>query len=98
MAPAGSTHSWHLFVVQVADDAGIGRDEAINRLYRSGIGCSVHYVPLHLQPYWRDRYGLVPQEFPCSQRLYERGISLPIYTRMSDADQERVVEAVRGLF
>ena len=97
-APAGSAHSWHLFVVQVGDDAGIGRDEVIERLYAAGIGCSVHYVPLHQQPYWRDRYGLVPENFPNSQRLYERGVSLPIYTRMSDADQERVIEAVRGLF
>ncbi len=97
-APAGSAHSWHLFVVQVGDDAGIGRDEFIERLYAAGIGCSVHYVPLHQQPYWRDRYRLVPESFPCSQRLYERGVSLPIYTKMSDADQERVIEAVHSLF
>lgn len=95
---AGSVHSWHLFVVQIADDARIGRDEVIERLYAAGIGCSVHYVPLHLQPYWRDRYVLRPEAFPCSQRLYERGFSLPIYPRMSDADQERVIDAVRGLF
>ena len=71
-APAGSAHSWHLFVVQVGDDAGIGRDEFIERLYAAGIGCSVHYVPLHQQPYWRDRYRLVPESFPCSQALRTR--------------------------
>lgn len=97
-ARADSTHAWHLFVVQIADDAGIGRDAAIESLYASGIGCSVHYVPLHLHPCWRERYGLVPASFPCSQRLYERSISLPIYTRMSDADQERVIAAVRRIF
>jgi dTDP-4-amino-4,6-dideoxygalactose transaminase len=55
-------------------------------------------VPLHLQPYWRDRYGLRPQDFPHSQRLYERGFSLPLYTKLSDEQQERVIAAVRSLF
>ena len=63
---------------------------------RAGIGCSVHYIPLHLQPYWRDRYGLTPEMFPHSQHAYERLVSLPIYTRMTDADVERVVRAVRA--
>ena len=94
----GDTHSWHLFVVQLAEDAPLGRDHAIERLFAAGIGCSVHYVPLHLQPYWRDRYDLRPEQFPHSQKLYERGFSLPLYTKMTDADQERVIEAVRGLF
>jgi len=97
-AEAGGTHAWHLFVVQLADSASVSRDEAIERLYAAGIGCSVHYVPLHLQPYWRDRYRLSPGQFPHSQRLFERGFSLPLYTRMSDADQSRVIAALRGLF
>jgi len=97
-AEAGSTHAWHLFVVQLAESASLSRDEAIERLYSAGIGCSVHYVPLHLQPYWRDRYQLSPGRFPHSQRLFERGFSLPLYTRMSDADQSRVIAALRGLF
>ncbi|MCZ2439536.1 MAG: DegT/DnrJ/EryC1/StrS family aminotransferase, partial [Burkholderiales bacterium] len=62
-----------------------------------GIGCSVHYIPLHLHPYWRARYALRPEQFPHSQRAYEGLVSLPIYTRMSDADVERVLEAVRAL-
>jgi len=56
---------------------------------------SVHYIPLHLQPYWRDRYRLTPDTFPVSQRIYERTASLPIYTRMSDSDVARVVNAVK---
>lgn len=95
--PAGSsTHAWHLYVVRLADDVPVSRDEVINRMYASGVGCSVHYIPLHLQPYWRDRYGLTPARFPNSQRLYERGFSLPIYTRMTEDDQERVIEALRA--
>ena len=61
-----------------------------------GIGCSVHYIPLHRQPYWRDRYGLKDADYPHSQHAYERMLSLPIYTRMSDADVARVAAAVRA--
>jgi dTDP-4-amino-4,6-dideoxygalactose transaminase len=88
-------HAWHLYVIRLADDARSSRDEMIGRMHAQGIGCSVHYVPLHLQPYWRDRYSLRPDRFPHSQRLYERSISLPIYTRMSDDDQTRVIAAFR---
>jgi dTDP-4-amino-4,6-dideoxygalactose transaminase len=96
-APAGSKHAWHLFVVKLGEGARRSRDEVIDELYARGIGCSVHYVPLHLQPYWRDRYGLIPEQFPNSQRLFERCISLPLYTRMSDDDQTRVIGALRTI-
>ena len=59
------------------------------------IGCSVHYIPLHLQPYWRDTYKLTPEMFPVSQWVFERTVSLPLYTRMTDADVARVVAAVK---
>ena len=61
------------------------------------MGASVHYIPLHLQPYWRERYRLEPAMFPASQRAYERIASLPIYTRMGEADVERVIAAVRAV-
>ena len=93
----GDTHSWHLYVVRLADEARIGRDAFIEKLFAAGIGCSVHYVPLHLHPYWRERYSLTPEHFPQSQKAYERMVSLPLYTAMSDADVERVIAAVRGL-
>jgi len=89
-------HAWHLYVLRLSDDAGIDRDRFIERLYEQGIGCSVHYIPLHLHPYWRDRYGLTPARFPHSQHAYERMASLPLYTRMTDGDVGRVVEAVRS--
>ena len=54
----GDQHAWHLYPIRLGDAAPIGRDALIERLYAAGIGCSVHYIPLHLQPYWRDRYGL----------------------------------------
>ena len=95
-APAGETHAWHLYVLRLGDGAHVPRDTFIERLFAAGIGCSVHYIPLHLQPYWRDRYGLSPAQFPHSQKAYERMLSLPLYTRMSDADVQRVVAAVRA--
>lgn len=94
-APSGETHAWHLYPIRLADDAGIARDTFIERLFAQGIGCSVHYIPLHLQPYWRERYGLRAEVFPHSQKAYERMVSLPIYTRMGDGDVQRVVAAVR---
>ncbi len=94
--PAGEQHAWHLYPLRLADDARITRDRFIEKLFEAGIGCSVHYIPLHLHPYWRDRYGLTPEQFPHSQRAYERMVSLPIYTRMSDADVERVLAAARA--
>jgi dTDP-4-amino-4,6-dideoxygalactose transaminase len=96
-AAQGDEHAWHLYVVQVAHDAPTSRDELIRKLFDAGIGCSVHYIPLHQQPYWRDRYRLTPEQFPISQRLYERCVSLPIYTKMSDADQSRVIAALRSI-
>ena len=95
-AAAGDQHAWHLYVLRLADDAGIARDRFIERLFDAGIGCSVHYIPLHLHPYWRDRYALQPAMFPHSQHAYERLVSLPIYTRMSEDDVARVTAAVRA--
>ena len=96
IAPAGDTHAWHLYVLRLADGAAVSRDRFIERMFERGIGCSVHYIPLHLHPYWRDRYALTPAMFPHSQHAYERMLSLPIYSRMTDADVERVIDGVRG--
>jgi dTDP-4-amino-4,6-dideoxygalactose transaminase len=95
-AAKGDVHAWHLYVTQLADGVTVSRDVFIERMFEQGIGCSVHYIPLHLQPYWRDRYELTPEMFPVSQRIYERTVSLPLYTRMNDADVARVVGAVKA--
>ncbi|MGO4325655.1 DegT/DnrJ/EryC1/StrS family aminotransferase [Cupriavidus sp. 2TAF22] len=97
-AAEGDIHSWHLYVIQLAEGAPRTRDALIDYLFKQGIGCSVHYIPLHLQPYWRDTYKLTPEMFPVSQRIYERTLTLPLYTRMRDEDVERVVRTVRSAF
>lgn len=94
-ADPGDTHAWHLYVIRLTAGAGIGRDAFIQRMAEQGVGCSVHYIPLHLHPYWRDTYRLRPEQFPHSQALFESAISLPIYTRMTDDDQSHVLNAVR---
>lgn len=96
-APVGDVHSWHLYVLRLADDASISRDRFIEEMFSRGIGMSVHYVPLHLHPYWRDTYNLAPEMFPVSQKTYETTATLPLYTRMTDEDVERVITAVRGI-
>ena len=95
-AAAGDTHSWHLYVARLTDAAPVGRDQFIERLFAAGIGCSVHYIPLHLQPYWRDRYHLQAAQFPHSQHAFERMVSLPMYAGMTEADVARVAGAVRA--
>jgi dTDP-4-amino-4,6-dideoxygalactose transaminase len=95
-APSGDMHAWHLYVVRLSDDAPLSRDAVVEQLFAAGIGVSVHYIPLHQQPYWRDRYALRPEMFPRSQLAFERLISLPLYTRMGLADVQRVAAAVRG--
>ncbi|MFN7857601.1 MAG: DegT/DnrJ/EryC1/StrS family aminotransferase [Acidovorax sp.] len=96
-APAGEAHAWHLYVVRLAPQARIDRDALIQALSDRGIGTSVHYVPLHRHPYWRDRYQLTPAQFPHADAAYQAMVSLPLFTAMSDADQDRVIAALREL-
>ena len=96
-APAGDTHAWHLYVVRLAPGARAGRDEIIQALSDRGIGTSVHYMPLHRQPYWRDRYQLTPARFPHAEAAYQCMLSLPLFTAMHDADQDRVIAALHEL-
>jgi dTDP-4-amino-4,6-dideoxygalactose transaminase len=90
----GDVHAWHLYPLRLTDTGPVGRDVFIERLFAAGIGCSVHYIPLHLQPYWRDRYGLSAAQFPQSQKAFENLVSLPIYPKMSVAETQRVMAAV----
>ncbi|WP_198118743.1 DegT/DnrJ/EryC1/StrS family aminotransferase [Massilia rhizosphaerae] len=86
-----STHAWHLYVVRLAPEARLGRDALIAELARRGIGTSVHFIPLHRHPYWRDTYDLSPARFPVAEACYQGMLTLPLYTKMSDADQDRVI-------
>jgi dTDP-4-amino-4,6-dideoxygalactose transaminase len=91
----GIEHSWHLYVIRVP--GGVNRDRVIDDLAKAGIGTSVHFIPLHLQPYWRDRAGHTPEAFPMATREYHRVISLPIYSSMTNEQVDRVIAALTEL-
>lgn len=93
----GGQHAWHLYVIRLNDQAKRTRDEVIQALSDRGIGTSVHYVPLHRHPYWRDRYGLTPAMFPQADLAYQQMISIPLYTAMTDMQQEQVIQALRDI-
>ncbi len=95
-APAGDMHAWHLYVIRLQPGI-IDRAEFISKMADKGIGCSVHFIPLHLHPYWAETYRLKPTDFPAALENYERAVSLPIYTKMAKDDQERVIAAVREI-
>jgi len=76
------------------DRLAISRSQFISQLQARNIGTSVHFIPIHLHPYYRDKYGYLPEDFPVAYREYLREISLPIYSTMSDDDVESVIAAV----
>jgi dTDP-4-amino-4,6-dideoxygalactose transaminase len=96
-ARSDGVHSWHLYVVRLTKTARIDRDTLIQRLSDNGIGTSVHYIPLHRQPYWSHRYHLGPEQFPEADAAYRCMLSLPLYTKMTDDDQTRVIRTLREL-
>ena len=96
-APQGWQHAWHLFVVRLTGDAPVSRNAFIEKMAAANIGCSVHFIPLHIQPYWRDRYHFKPEDFPRASEAYAGAVSLPLYPRMTAAQQQRVTDAVRSI-
>ena len=88
-------HAWHLYVLRLRGDTlRIGRDEFIRELTERNIGTSVHFIPIHLHPYYRDRYGFRPDSFPVAYESYRRMISLPLHPMLGDDDVRDVIDAV----
>jgi len=88
-------HAWHLYVIRLnLDRLSISRNRFIDELKARNIATSVHFIPIHLHPYYRDKYGYKPDDFPMAYREYQRIISLPLYPRMSDRDVQDVIDAV----
>ena len=90
------THSWHLYVLQLElEKMNVDRDKFIELMAKENIGTSVHFIPLHLHPYWRDRYNYKPEDFPIAYDVFTRAMSLPIYPKMTDKEVEAVIIAVK---
>ena len=91
----GVDHAYHLYVLRLnLPTLTIDRARFIEEMRRRNIGTSVHFIPVHLHPYYRDKYGYRPDDFPVSYREYQRIVSLPVYPRMTDADVGDVIDAV----
>jgi len=87
--------SWHLYILRLRlDHLNKGRNSFIEELHRRGVACSVHFIPLHLQPYYRRAYGYQPGDFPRAEREYHSCISLPIYPGMTEIEINHVISAV----
>jgi perosamine synthetase len=91
-------NAWHLYVILVQSSAlRIHRDRVIEELRQRGIGTSVHFIPLHLHPYYQRMWGYRPGEFPVAEDYFDRCISLPIYPSLTDEDLHRVIEALHDI-
>jgi perosamine synthetase len=96
--PRGLESPWHLYMLRIVPERlTVGRDLLIENLRERGIGTSVHFIPLHLHRYYRETFSYVRGDFPIATREFEREISLPIYSGMSDADVDLVIVAVSEL-
>jgi dTDP-4-amino-4,6-dideoxygalactose transaminase len=93
--PSDRETAWHLYILRLrSEHLGIGRDQFIEELKHRGIGTSVHFIPLHLHPFYQDRFGYRPGDFPRAEAEYSRTLSLPIYPTMTDAQIQCVISAV----
>ncbi|WP_415407169.1 DegT/DnrJ/EryC1/StrS family aminotransferase [Sulfurovum sp. CS9] len=86
----GRTTSWHLYVIKIDH-----RDEVIEKLKEIGVGCSVHFIPIHKHPYYKDKYGYKNENYPIANRVFEKSLSLPIYPDMSDEEVDYVIKKVK---
>jgi perosamine synthetase len=91
-------HAWHLFVIQLnLERLKINRNQFVEALREKEIGTSVHFIPLHLHPYYRDKFGYEPEDFPNASAAFDRIVSLPIYPGMTEGNVRDVIVAVRKL-
>ena len=96
-AAGNDLHAMHLYCIRLRDDAPLNRDSFVAEMSKLGVSCGVHFIPLHLQAYWRETLDLSERMFPEAQKAFEREVSLPLFTRLTDEKQEFVIEAIRRL-
>jgi dTDP-4-amino-4,6-dideoxygalactose transaminase len=91
-------HSWHIYSIQLElDKLSISRNEFIEKMSEYGVGTSVHYIPLHRMPYWKEAYGLKDENYPISSKVSDQHLSLPNFASMSVEEVERVIDVVTRL-
>lgn len=88
-------HAWHLYVIQLnLEQLRIGRNEMIELLRKDNIGTSVHFIPLHLHPYYQETFGYGPKDFPVASAVFDQILSLPIYPKMTEANVLDVINSI----
>jgi dTDP-4-amino-4,6-dideoxygalactose transaminase len=90
-------HAWHIFHVILKEDSPVSRNKFIEMMAERGIGTSVHYKPLHQMTYYREQYGLRPEDYPNAERVWRGCVSLPIYPSLSDADLDYICTAISSI-
>ncbi len=84
--------SWHLYVIKIDN-----RDEIIEKLKEQGVGCSVHFIPIHKHPYYKDRYKYKDEDYPVANKVFEKSLSLPIYPDMSDDEISYIIKKINEI-
>jgi perosamine synthetase len=96
--PVNRIHSWHLFPIRLRlERLSIDRGQFIEHLKSAGVGCSVHWRPLHLHPYYAETFGWTAELFPVATSLWQRVVTLPLFPGMTDDERKHVTTVVRGL-
>ena len=94
----GDQHSWHLFILRIRPQLlDLGRNGFIDELKRLGVGTSVHFIPLHLQPFYQQHFGYRGGDFPNAEDAYSRCISLPIFPGLNDSEVDRIAAAIGNI-
>jgi dTDP-4-amino-4,6-dideoxygalactose transaminase len=95
--PGDRATSWHLYILRIRDGIpGFNRDDFLEELRHRGIGCSVHFIPLHLHPFYQRAYGYRAGDFPNAESQFQSCLSLPIYPGMTDDEIQHVIRSVQG--
>jgi len=94
----GGDNSWHLYIIRLNENRlTINRDRFIEELKKAGIGTSVHYIPLHIMPYYQKLYDLKKDDFPESYRKYKQSISIPLFPGMTEDQVSRVISTIKEI-
>ena len=89
--------TWHLYVVQIDfEKIGKSRFLVMNELMGKGVGTQVHYIPVHLQPYYKNRFGYKEGDYPIAEQYYGRALSLPLYPKMTNEEVLTVINSVKS--
>ncbi len=88
---SNTKHVYHLYPILLKD---YDRNEFIEKMNERGIGCSVHFIPLHLHPFYKNTFGFKKGDFPNAEWVYEKEVSLPLYPKMKEADLKYVTEII----